>query len=183
MPETRLSGVQKPCSLRAGSMEKRPAPRAAERGRNLLVERFSRFVKSRNGARQSRFWGGGSARGRAVLRRAGKKDGEGRRRTNCGPEQPGNGPASTPEKAPDVRSLCRRSLEGSDAARPRKSAAESPRRALAPSADVARPPPGPAATHGERLPSARDKKSGRIPPPATESGRASSVKTTQMRTT
>lgn len=73
MPEIRLSGVQKPCSLRAGNTEKRPAPRAAKRGRNLLVERFSRFVKSRNGARRSRFQSSGAARGRAALTRAGTR--------------------------------------------------------------------------------------------------------------
>ncbi len=115
MPETRLSGVQKPCSLRAGSMEKRPAPRAAERGRNLLVERFSRFVKSRNGARRSRFQSSGAARGRAALTHAGTR-GVGRAADRSNRERSGIDAGKGPGHAKPVSPFpatrrCRKSAE------------------------------------------------------------------------
>lgn len=199
-----------------------------------------------------------AARGRAALTRAGTKAASDELRS-------GNCPASTPEKAPDVRSLSRRSRRRADVESPRKTAAgqrfsgerrrcrcreaakknartpgccndarflperarpgangrrartfspAAPRREKFPKTrgrgvpgrlrlrekyrrrgSAARPcpcvrarkpnAPAPkgAATHGERLPNAGQKKSDRTPPPATESGRAPSVKTTQMRTT
>ena len=256
MPEIRLSGVQKPCSLRAGNTEKRPAPRAAERGRNLLVERFSRFVKSRNGARRSRFQSRGAARGRVALTRAGTRAASDELRSEIGP-------ASTPEKAPDVRNLVlpfpamsprprvrgkpppgsvfQRNGDVADAERPQKTrggrgvattpafcpneprarmdagransppphlaARSSRKRATAggagrlrlrektpprlrgaplrvrPGAEAERPCPEGRRNARRKTPERGTKKSGRTPPPATESGRAPSVKTTQLRTT
>ena len=255
MPEIRLSGVQKPCSLRAGNTEKRPAPRAAERGRNLLVERFSRFVKSRNGARRSRFQSSGAARGRAALTRAGTRGvgraavedrpgldagkgpgraepgvavsgdvpkaasprktaagqrfSEERRRCRCREAAKKN--ARTPGCCNDARILPERARPGANGRRARtfspaaprrkkfpktrgaegpgslrcakNTAAEAPRRALARASGRGSPPPRNCRNARRKAPERGTKKSGRTPPPATESGRAPSVKTTQMRTT
>ena len=104
------------------------------------------------------------------------------------------------EWTPGAHSLPRRTSprEGPEKARPRgagppaparKNTAEAPRRALARASGRGSRTPLPRRAPQRTAKGSRErgakgtKKSGRTPPPATESGRAPSVKTTQMRTT
>ena len=156
------------CPAVPGDVSKAASPQKIAAGQRFSEER--RRCRCREAAKNARMPGGNDAR---ILPERARPGANGRRARKFSPAAPRR------EKFPKTHGA-----EGPGSLRCAKdTAAGAPRRAVARASGRGSPPPRNCRNARRKAPERGTKKSGRTPPPATESGRAPSVKTTQMRTT